>query len=545
MSISNDNRIAGPFIGNDTTTVLPFNFKVFAATDLVVTKTNTSTGVTTTLVLNSDYTASVNANQDSTPGGTVTLSAALATGYTSVVTSSLANLQPMVLTNLGGFLPTVINDMADRVTILIQQLASKIGNAIRAPLTDGNIDMTLPPVAQRANTFCYFNASGQPIASSGVSSTAISAAMTPVVQASTSAYGAQLLLQGNVASAANAFTGTNVLEQSTYSANSYVQDITQNTNAGATASTDIIVANNLGTDTTYYGNFGINSSGFTGSGSLNKTNAVYLTATSGDLVVGTTTANAIRFVYNGATTDAAYIDSTGLNAANILASSSMKLNGSPVFDKINIRKFTSSGTYTPTTGMAYCVIECWGGGGAGGSIAGSASNSGGAGGGGAGGYSRKIATAAQIGGSQIVTIGAGGSPGSAGNNPGGAGGTTSVGSLCIANGGTGGSGSPGGTAPGGAGGGAGTGDLTIVGQNGQCGNQSGPSYTTALGGPGGSSQVGSAGLIPVSGGNATAGGDASGYAAGGAGASANGTTSTAAGGSGSPGFVVITEYVSV
>lgn len=31
-----------------------------------------------------------------------------------------------------------------------------------------------------------------------------------------------------------------------------------------------------------------------------------------------------------------------------------------------IQKFTASGTYTPTSGMIFCIIECVGGGGAGG-----------------------------------------------------------------------------------------------------------------------------------------------------------------------------------
>lgn len=78
-----------------------------------------------------------------------------------------------------------------------------------------------------------------------------------------------------------------------------------------------------------------------------------------------------------------------------------------------------SSTYTPTTGMAYCIVEIVGGGGAGGSSSGQAGQgSGGAGGGGAG-YCRKLYTSTLIGANAAVVVGAGGTAGAAGANPGG------------------------------------------------------------------------------------------------------------------------------
>jgi hypothetical protein len=92
--------------------------------------------------------------------------------------------------------------------------------------------------------------------------------------------------------------------------NCYNQLVTQNLCAGTTASNDIIVNNNCSTDTTYYGDFGMNSSAFTGSGALNAPNMVYLTSTSGDLALGSTTANPIHFVINSGSSDAATIKTT-------------------------------------------------------------------------------------------------------------------------------------------------------------------------------------------------------------------------------------------
>jgi hypothetical protein len=108
------------------------------------------------------------------------------------------------------------------------------------------------------------------------------------------------------------YSDTNILGSFTTSVNSYDQFIVQNTNSGTTASTNVIVSNNLGTSSTYYGEFGMNSSGFTGSGAFNAANTVYLDATSADLAIGTTTANAIHFVVNGSGTDAATISSSGV-----------------------------------------------------------------------------------------------------------------------------------------------------------------------------------------------------------------------------------------
>lgn len=93
-------------------------------------------------------------------------------------------------------------------------------------------------------------------------------------------------------------------------ANTYEQFLIQNSNYGSNASVDYIVQNDLGTDTTYYGDFGMNSSGFKGDGSFHLPNAVYVQSANGDLVLGTSTANSIHFVVNNGFTDAMTIDGT-------------------------------------------------------------------------------------------------------------------------------------------------------------------------------------------------------------------------------------------
>ena len=164
MTISSTVRVAGPFVGNGTASVFPYAFKVFAATDLDVIRLASSTGVESTLVLNSDYSVTLNGDQNSNPGGSITLLAgALASGFTLTITSDIANLQPTDLTNQGGFYPEVITDSLDRATIQIQQISDIGDRTLKIPISDGTgIDMELPPAAARANSFLSFDANGEP-----------------------------------------------------------------------------------------------------------------------------------------------------------------------------------------------------------------------------------------------------------------------------------------------------------------------------------------------------------------------------------------------
>jgi len=174
MTISSPVRIAGPYIGAGTLATFPFTFKVFSESDIEVVQVVVSTGAQTTLTLTTDYTVALNGNQNTNPGGSITLVAGnLATGTNLVITSNVLNLQPTDLTNQGGFYPEVINDSLDRATIQIQQLNDTAQNAVHAPVTDGALAMTLPSAGIRANKFLAFGATGLPVASDGTTTPAI------------------------------------------------------------------------------------------------------------------------------------------------------------------------------------------------------------------------------------------------------------------------------------------------------------------------------------------------------------------------------------
>lgn len=218
------------------------------------------------------------------------------------------------------------------------------------------------------------------------------------------------------------------------------------------------------------------------------------------------------------------------------------LTGALTFS-VNKRVISGTSTYTPTTGTKYAIIECVGSGAGGGGVTGSASPvQVGGGGGGSGGYSRVWVTAATIGASQAVTIGNAGAGGAAGNNAGGNGSDVSVGTICIGKGGIGGGFSNSTTiGRGGLGGTDGTGDFTTRGSPGWSGIFAGTSAITVELGNGASSLFG--GGAPATDHTAPNNGvNAVGYGSGGSGAFASAAT-TKAGGDGSKGVVIITEFI--
>ena len=116
------------------------------------------------------------------------------------------------------------------------------------------------------------------------------------------------------------YSATNAFNQFEQNSNSYVQIVIQNANTGTQASADYVVSNAVSADNFMYGDFGINGPNFQGNGSLSLANAVYLYASSSDLVIGTSSANSIHFVVNNGTTDAMVIDGTtgALNLSSAL-----------------------------------------------------------------------------------------------------------------------------------------------------------------------------------------------------------------------------------
>lgn len=297
---------------------------------------------------------------------------------------------------------------------------------------------------------------------------------------------------------------------------------------------------------------GINATAITtsGTGTVTVVNSAFSTGTASAISVGVGTTvlisqSTVNSTNTNAITGAGTLDYGDVtfsgSSSTINTTTLVKLVTRPQFSTVN-QVFTSSGTYTPTSGMVYCSVECLGGGGAGGGApATGAGQFSGGGGGGGGEYARGIFSASTIGASQTVTIGAAGTgvSGSAGNN----GGNTSLGALISANGGTGGTAGAAGAqvnAPGGLGGTGGTGgDFRTAGQVGYgcIGYFTG---SLALAGQGASSQYGAGGQAVQGSSNGNAG---LGHGSGGGGAFQLASSAATTGGNGTTGEIVIQEYV--
>jgi hypothetical protein len=110
--------------------------------------------------------------------------------------------------------------------------------------------------------------------------------------------------QGAISYGTLSYSDNNNLLTLQANTNTYAQLVIQNTSTGATASSDITISNDQGTAANYYANFGINSSGFSGSGAFSAPNATYVASAGGDLALGSYGNNSIRFVLNSGATDA-------------------------------------------------------------------------------------------------------------------------------------------------------------------------------------------------------------------------------------------------
>lgn len=135
MSVQNITRRAGPYVGTGLVSAYTFTFKVFRPDDVKVVRSESAdaSAQDDALKFGTDYTVKLNANQDEKAGGTVTLVSPLAEGLRLSILSAITPDQQMVLTNHDGFLPTTLNDSADKAIALIQELKEEVGRSLRVP----------------------------------------------------------------------------------------------------------------------------------------------------------------------------------------------------------------------------------------------------------------------------------------------------------------------------------------------------------------------------------------------------------------------------
>jgi len=131
---------------------------------------------------------------------------------------------------------------------------------------------------------------------------------TPFVNATGTITGS--LTSGAISYGTLNYSDVNLMASFASSVNTYNQVLLQNGSNGTSASANFVVSNDLATNSTNYGDFGMNSSGFNGGSDceFHKANTVYLAAQSADLAIGTYGTNNVHFIVNNSVVESMTIN---------------------------------------------------------------------------------------------------------------------------------------------------------------------------------------------------------------------------------------------
>lgn len=127
-------RLAGPYTGAGLKS-FSFSFKIFEETDVYVATSSSDLEAAVNLSYGTDYSVTMNSDQDAAPGGSVTLTNGLAAGQILVIGSALAYTQETQLTNFSRFPPEIINTALDRIVVQIQQIVEALDRTVKVPAT--------------------------------------------------------------------------------------------------------------------------------------------------------------------------------------------------------------------------------------------------------------------------------------------------------------------------------------------------------------------------------------------------------------------------
>ena len=158
--------------GNGVTTSIPITFPFSTSADLVVLLVVIATGVQTTKTITTHYT--VTGTPDALGhyinGGSVVMVTAPATGESVIVYRDPAKTQSLDLVENDSLPANNLEFQFDYITMLVQRLSDQLGRTVRQPDGDSAALSTLPSKVDRASKYSAYDASGNPIASSGTTS---------------------------------------------------------------------------------------------------------------------------------------------------------------------------------------------------------------------------------------------------------------------------------------------------------------------------------------------------------------------------------------
>lgn len=439
MSISSSTT-KNTYSGDGSTTVFPYTFEILAQGDMLVQTKVNSTGVITTNTITTEYTIS---GAGVSTGGNVTFVTAPASGTTVILLRNVSYLQPSHYSEYDPLPSVTLETNLDRLTMLCQQLSEIASRNVKVDAgVDTDVFNTTLPTPSDGGLYLATNSTGTGFVFNSITSTG------------------SYIFGAGVGILAQTSTGNSAVRTLTGTANEVT--VTSGTGAAANPTFSLPAALTFTSKTVTGGTYNALTqtvaSATTTDLSATTSNSIIISGTTTITGFGTVAAGAIRNItfsgallltYNAtsllipgaanittAANDSCRIESLGSGNWQVLSYTTYA--NRPVRGK-KITAFTGSGTFTTDLNCIRARVRMIAGGGAGGSTAaGAVTADVGAGGGGAGAYIEAILTAAQLGTSQTVTIGAAGAAGGAGFNTGGTGGTTSLGALLSCTGGLGG-----------------------------------------------------------------------------------------------------------
>jgi len=134
-------------------------------------------------------------------------------------------------------------------------------------------------------------------------------------------------------------------------ANSYLQSLFQNSSNTAGASVNYVLSNNLGTDSSYYGEFGMNSSSFSASTPVDFysiNNGIYFSGHDGDISIGSGNGYKLYLTYGTTGQYAHVINASGAIGLSTNLGTTPALSGTTGFGTAG-QVLTSQGSSAPPT----------------------------------------------------------------------------------------------------------------------------------------------------------------------------------------------------
>lgn len=147
-------------------TVFSFDFRVFADTDLNVYQTASGSAFNDSTDLITAYSVSRNANQDLSPGGSITLNTGATLNDRITIVSAIPETRTTDYQDGGVFDPDIVDDDFDRVVSIAKQASAKASRAMLSPESEQNAgDLPLPDSSTRATKALGFDSNGDPTVS--------------------------------------------------------------------------------------------------------------------------------------------------------------------------------------------------------------------------------------------------------------------------------------------------------------------------------------------------------------------------------------------